>query len=277
MDGRELMKNYLKILCIIFAFVFLSGIGPVGLSTIGTGLNLVTDGVFEAVSEGSNIFTANQGFETGGTGGDFNSLAELDDGTSDDFTDWTEQGVNDVNGDKAEATATVHGGSVAAKLTKATVNVLLNSPVGGITVAPGKAYVISMWTRGDGSIAGYYSVYDRSNGALILVAATTGISGAVYTEKKVYFTAPVGCTAIDLNFSVRDVGTVYFDDISVKPVTFTSWTDTADGLAPGTDGAGALTNKASWDGSQSGTSTLTQSGILWPGATNTFVYTTTLR
>jgi len=50
-----------------------------------------------------------------------------------------------------------------------------------------------------------------------------------------------------------------FDDFSLKQVTFDSWTDTADGLAPGTS-AGSLTNKASWDASQSAESALTQTG-----------------
>ena len=89
----------------------------------------------------------NPGFETGGTGGNFNGGAEIDDGISDNFDDWTEGGVNDGAGDKVEATATVQAGAVACKLTRTTATVSVRQ---SLASTAGKVYRSTSWSRGSG-------------------------------------------------------------------------------------------------------------------------------
>lgn len=164
-------------------------------------------------------------FEVGGTGGDFNGGAEVDDGTSDTFDPvvgaaWTNVNVNDGNGDKVEATATKYAGNYAVMITKTlAAYVAVETPLSYVTVEPGKLYKFTFYTRGDGAIAGYYYLYDRTNSAYIISIVSTGVTGAVYTLVENYFTAPAGCVAIDLSFRVTDAGTVYFDSASIKKRT----------------------------------------------------------
>lgn len=169
---------------------------------------------------GPELFTDNPSFETGGTGGDFDGGAEADDGTSDNFDDWEEYNVNDGNGDKIEATATSHDGTYAVKLTKTlAAYVDISSPLAGITVTPGVLHKLSFYTRGDGSVEGYYGIYDCTNNAYIVLPTTsTGVAGTAYTEVVKYFTTPAGCIAIDLTFRGYDAGIVYFDAVSLKRV-----------------------------------------------------------
>ncbi len=115
------------------------------------------------------------------------------------------------------------------------------------------------------------------------VSTQTNLNAAIF------FTPDLETGASTFYFTVPATDTYYFGyrgtsgtasnfDVpatSAKLLTLTSWTDTADGLAPGTDGAGALTNKASWDGSQVAASQLIQSDILTPGALARIVYTPT--
>lgn len=78
--------------------------------------------------------------------------------------------------------------------------------------------------------------------------------------------------------SFQDAGgddVFYVRNFRIEVVTIDTWNDTADGLSAGTDGAGALNNKASWDGSQASASTLTQSGILSADVIHEYVYTVT--
>ena len=163
-------------------------------------------------------------FEVGGTGGDFNSGAEIDDGTSDIFDPvigdpWTNIGVNDGNGDKIEATATVHGGSVAVKMTRTLVADISIRVT--ITVSPNTLYKLSFWTRGDGTAQGRYSVWDDTNAAYIKAITNTGVTGAVYTQIDPLFTSPAGCVSITCAFrmgSINPAGISYFDDVSLKAV-----------------------------------------------------------
>ncbi len=52
-----------------------------------------------------------------------------------------------------------------------------------------------------------------------IFAATTGVTGATYTEKSYYFTAQSGQTSVSLIFRASAAGTVYLDDVSLKEVT----------------------------------------------------------
>jgi len=171
---------------------------------------------------GGNLFTANQNFETGGTGGDFDGGAEADDGTSDNFTDWIEEQVNDGLGNKVEATTTAQGGTYACKITNTTsVLIGVNSKLNASTLTPLALYRYSAYTRGDGSVwQGGVGLYDRSNGSQVIPITATGVTGTDYTQVFKYVTAPVGCTSIDMQLkNYGTSGVCYWDTCAVEKIT----------------------------------------------------------
>lgn len=136
-----------------------------------------------------------------------------DDGTSDNFTDWTNVGVNDGSGDKLEATATVNGGSYAAKMTNTTSGPYMHQT---ITTIAGETYEFTFYTRGDATRQGRYGVYDVTNTTWLIADGTlTGVSGVTYTKITVSFVAGSTSTRLYIEASAGP-GAVYFDDISVK-------------------------------------------------------------
>ena len=149
----------------------------------------------------------NGGFETAGGGG------------ADVFGTW---GETAGDGAIADETVLVHSGSHAAKLTAgatANTNIYDNlSTVGDIV--PGSIYQWPFWTRGDGTNAGFYRLFDVTNAAWITAKTTTGVSGTSYQLVTVTFTAPALCTRVGIYFWCPAVngGIAYFDDVSVKAV-----------------------------------------------------------
>ena len=168
---------------------------------------------------GCNSVVYNGTFEAGGTGGDFNGGAEADDGTSDDFDNMVEV-TDDGNGDKVEATATQHGGTYAVMITRGT-GTPANIRSENIVAVPGEVMTWSLWTRGDGTYAGRYGVYDVTNAAWITAATTTGITAATYAEITPTFTVPAGCVAIRLYgfCNTTNTSVVYFDDWTLTRTT----------------------------------------------------------
>lgn len=157
---------------------------------------------------------SNSGFETGGTGGNFNAGAEIDDGTSDTWTGWGTDYVNDGAGNKIEATATKYIGNYAIKITYTTAAPVMYQTA--ISVTAGQMYKLSMYTRGDGTQAGRYSIYDVTNGVYFVPITSTGITGTAYTAVTHIFAAPAGCAAIEIALhGPAAAGTVYFDAISI--------------------------------------------------------------
>lgn len=146
----------------------------------------------------------NTGFETAGGGG------------ADVFGSWTEAaGMGTITN---EGTI-VHGGSHACKFTAgASDDCRLYQDK---TVTPGRLYKIVMWTRGDGTNAGKYRVYDLTHSANIIVTTSTGVTGTSYTKVEVWFTAPIGCVSVRFYLWAPTAagGVAYFDDVSLKEVT----------------------------------------------------------
>lgn len=157
------------------------------------------------------ITIPNFSFETGGTGGNFNGGAEIDDGISDTFTNYTVVS-DDPNGDLCEATATAQAGAVAVKMTRGTgARPRITSD--NIAAVAGETITFTFWTRGDGADAGRYLVFDVTNGVDIIASTSTGVAGVVYTQVSVDFTVPAGCTQIYFRFLSSTVlaSVVYFD------------------------------------------------------------------
>lgn len=159
---------------------------------------------------GANVITTNAGFETGGTGDNFNGGAEIDDGTSDTFVDWYTVAINDGLGNKAEATATVKSGSVAVKLQRTTATPNVNRDP---AVTVGRVYKLSYWARGDGTRAG-----NVLYGNLGLGLTSTGITDTTYAEVSHYGTALAANGVLYLT-SPTAPGIAYFDDIALEPLT----------------------------------------------------------
>jgi len=156
---------------------------------------------------------SNPGFESGGTGGDFNGGAEIDDGATDNFANWAEAGVG--GGDLLEATATVHAGSVALKATHGNMGCYIVQYPGPTA---NTLYLYSFWTRGDGAIGGQYAVYDNSNASYITPSARvdTGVTGAAYTRINFAFSTRASVTTHTVYCaSPSGAGTAYFDDVSL--------------------------------------------------------------
>lgn len=165
-----------------------------------------------------SVTIANPGFETGGTGDNFNGGTEVDDGTSDNFTTWTEAGVNDGAGDKCEATATKKSGSYAVMFTYTTAQTSVQSA--NLTVTAGSAMSLTFWARGDATVAGQYLVYDVTNGADIVAATTTGVTAATYAQVTKAFTVPAGCVSLYLKFMGPVAsGVSYVDDVALAYTT----------------------------------------------------------
>ena len=154
-----------------------------------------------AADNAVNEHLANGGFETAGAGG------------ADVWGSWTETAGS---GALANETTLVHGGSDAAKITAgATANTKVAQT---ITTVAGENYELEFWTRGDGTYAGRYGVYDVTGSADIVAAVTTGVAGTTYTMVQVRFTTPASCVSVrlDLWCPATNTGIAYFDDVSVK-------------------------------------------------------------
>jgi hypothetical protein len=140
----------------------------------------------------------NPGFETAGGGG------------ADIWADWTEVVFD---GALADEGVLVHSGAHAAKITRGTADTQVYDT---FAVTPLVQYTVRFWTRGDGTNAGRYGVYDFTHSAQILPLATTSIPGTVYQQVSVSFTAPAGCILAGVQLLCPAVlgGIAYFDDVS---------------------------------------------------------------
>jgi hypothetical protein len=145
--------------------------------------------------------------------GDLESFTgTVDDGSDDTFTSWTRQGTG--LGDLVEATATAWQGGYAAKLTRGNNGCNINQT---FTVASDKRYKLVFWSRGDGSVAGLYNLYDATNSAYILTNTSTGNTTTTYDQVAYSFAAPSGCVSLKVTFSSPGSnGSAYYDSISVR-------------------------------------------------------------
>ncbi len=141
----------------------------------------------------------NPGFETLGGGG------------ADVFANWTEMVVDGT----IVSVDTVHAGTKAVQIT---AGVSLGDYVAqAFTVIPARVMSLQFWTRGDGTYAGRYVVWDTTHGAAIIAATSTGVTGTTYTLVSADFATPAGCTEIlvMLYCPATNAGIAYFDDVAL--------------------------------------------------------------
>jgi len=146
----------------------------------------------------------NIGFEIPGVGGD------------DVFETWEE---TKGSGTIAEESTIVYGDYSACKMTAGVSDDCIITQ--DISVTAGKLYKLTIWTRGDGTNAGRYYLYDVSNSTVITAATSTGVTGTSYTKVEIWFTAPYDCSSVRLQLQPPETpgGICYYDDISIKEIT----------------------------------------------------------
>ena len=192
--------------------------------------DVVTDGVFEAVTEGSEKVVASNDRDFSGAG------------------NWTTVGVatltiNYDSGDGGhDSTLRIQAGD--ASLEGASL------PANAGSVTEGKTYVLTF----DYKYIETTDILLASTRVRFLVGADSQLvqgmtlSTSWVENNKIYYTAGATGNVQFIIYCSRSSGhadnELLIDNLSFKPVTFTSWNDAADGFAPGTDGSGNLTNKA---------------------------------
>ena len=135
-------------------------------------------------------------------------------GSGTDFDDWTE-----VPSDGAILQtwvgAEVYANTYACELTAgASLDTLVRQDV---TVVPETRYMLSFWSRGDGTNAGRYRVYDQTNSQAIIPLTSTGITGTTYVQTFVYFVSPADCVSVRLTLRCpgADTGVCFFDNVRI--------------------------------------------------------------
>lgn len=136
-----------------------------------------------------------------------------DDGLVNTFSYWLPGGSDGI----ADATATVHGGSNALKLIAGVSFDKLMRTI-AYFVTPNSIMEWRFWTRGDGTYAGRYKVYNFTQSKDIIAVTSTGVTGTAYTEKIITFLVPEGCYQAQLFVYCPAVNTAsaYYDDMTFK-------------------------------------------------------------
>lgn len=165
-----------------------------------------------------------------------NAFVSFDGAADDDISDayfyWTNVAVDDPNGDRVEATATIYAaGHVfpdghALKVTHTTITEKVGVGTyqdSATLLQESTDYVLRFWTRGDGSAQGRYRVeaLGHADRQYLTPLAYTGVSGTDWAEVECTFTTPVGVTAIRLWLYGPDAqgltaGTAYFDIVNLQ-------------------------------------------------------------
>lgn len=130
-----------------------------------------------------------------------------------DWDNWTETAGD---GAIAEETTDPYWGNKSVKLTAgATANTEITQA--GITTIAATKYYLTFWTKGDGTNAGRYSIYDVTNAGYISTNQSTGVTGTSWEKFQVMFTTPAGCVQIriELECPSANGGVAYFDLASV--------------------------------------------------------------
>jgi len=157
---------------------------------------------YDYTALGPNLLASlNPGFEDPGAGG------------ADIWANWTET-VSD--GVLANETSSVQAGNDAAAVRAGpTAATRIHQD---ITLVANQEYYLFFYTRGEGTYAGRYMIYDLSNSAAIVTYTSTGVPGTTYAAVQQNFTTPAGCTSIRIEFlcPTVDGAQAYYDTVDVR-------------------------------------------------------------
>jgi hypothetical protein len=161
------------------------------------------------------------------------------------FASWTQ--TNGSGGSISPDTSDPQSGTYDAKLIGAGAATTLSQT---ITVTGSTLYKFSIWSRDGGVINPCYYLQDVNNGYNAVVNGY-GPGNSNWEQQVWYFTTAPNCTSLQLVLSINSyTGTVYYDNISLKPV-LGSGLVTANHLA--WTGQGALSPINIWTNTASGT------------------------
>lgn len=149
-------------------------------------------------------------------GGFENFTGTADDGVTDDFDDWIEAGSYEY--DTIEAATGPFTGAYCLKVVRNTGGDPYVYQDISVTEMPVRCMIrLSFWTKGDGTHAGMYRIYDVTNSANILAKTTTGVTAAKWTFVRYNFRRPSGCNTIRIEFHMSNaaLGYAYFDNVSM--------------------------------------------------------------
>lgn len=155
--------------------------------------------VAPSLTESPELMT-NPGFEQVGTG------------SPDLFEGWAESAGT---GTITRNTIIFHNGAASCQITFGSGGV--NYVAQYLPLKEGETYNLSWYTRGDGSVAGRYLIFDNTNLANIVSLTSTGVTGTSFTEVSVDFTVPADCKEVVLFvYGPSSSGTCYHDSFSLK-------------------------------------------------------------
>ncbi|MDD5026842.1 MAG: carbohydrate binding domain-containing protein, partial [Candidatus Peribacteraceae bacterium] len=153
------------------------------------------------------------------TNGDFETVTSV--GPPANFGTWSET-VSDGN-IETETTA-IHAGTYSAKITSGATTGQTGARISqDVVPTAGATYRFSFWTRGDGTNAGRFRIYNGGVGDIVSTTSTN-ISGTNFQLVTVDFAAPAGSISISaILFAGASEGAIaYFDDVSLKQITTAS-------------------------------------------------------
>lgn len=155
--------------------------------------------------------TTNGNFETGGVGG------------ADVFGTWGETAGDGTIADGGAG----HGGAAHALLTSgATMNTELDQSITTVALEP---YTLEFWTKGDGTNAGRYQIYNNTGAADIVATASTSVTADTWTKLRVPFIAPASCVSVLIRLWGPAVngGHAHFDDVTVLAPSHVNYIEVA--------------------------------------------------
>ena len=163
------------------------------MATIG-GRILVAPTTYLTRNLDGDSSTSNGGFETFASGS---------------FTGWTDIPSDGSVGVSPCSVAGVQSVVLVAGVASAT-RIYQN-----IDVSPCSQYYVRIWTRGDGTWAGRYNIWDYTNSATLL-SGTTGISSCSWNLVELWFStaSTTNTVSITLLCPVSNTASAYFDNIN---------------------------------------------------------------
>lgn len=149
-----------------------------------------------------------------------------------DFSDYAEI-ANGASTIIAETTI-VHSGGISLKVTEGAGGAPQNAvtyqgdPATVLTVIAETNYIWTFYSRGDGTNAGKYRIYDVSNAGDIVAESHLTNTSTSWVKESFPFTTPAGCTSVRL-YQTSKAGTAgaiaYFDDNSLKKAPVSAYDD----------------------------------------------------
>ena len=129
-------------------------------------------------------------------------------------TSWTTQLTY---GTITKDTTTQHGGSNAVKITHGnSTNWYEARIIQDVSVTSSLKATLKFWTKGDGTNAGSYAIYDNTNAHYIVDNISTSVTSANWSLVTKQITIPAGCTSIKLSLCAPALNTAFaeYDDVS---------------------------------------------------------------